>query len=233
MLTADDHAVMHPAPPNPSVKRWPIPLLQLLLVGRALWNVAFVAFLAMHVHAFLNDIEHSFITFTVVDGALAAVIAIVYALAASGHVLWWSQGFDAVTRFVLVGLLQLGPGVSAFPVTATLFLGVVAAFATLDGVVDVVEGAAIRKSYGAGMGGFALTIGGLTSVVAGVALFLSNMHDIQLTAALAVLSAAHAFAHLSATRRARRLLEQVWRHDTPPLHHRVILDMLTGRRSAA
>jgi hypothetical protein len=197
------------APSHSRFPSWSARLLQVELLARVAWNVMFVVYLAGHVHAFFAEIVASFLTFTIVDGVLAGVIGLTYAFAAPRQSLWFSPAVDAATRGALVALLRLGPGLATFPVTAVLFIGLVATFAAVDGVVDVVEGFMIRRTYGAGLGGLALMVGGTTSALVGAALFVSSMYGAQLIALLALLSSAHAFAHLGAARRARVLIERI------------------------
>jgi hypothetical protein len=184
-------------------------VLDASLLARIACNVVFAAYVVLHSESYPSDIAGAFLVYALVDGVFAGGVAVAYGIAAPGESLWLPPALDAVTRAVLVALLWYGPGIPVFPVTAVLFVALVATFAAVDGFADVVEGLVIRHSYGGGMGGLTLSISGGASTIVGVALFLSTMHGEQLTLLLAILSVAHAAAQIGAVRRARRLLARI------------------------
>ncbi len=169
-----------------------------MLILRMLWNASFGVLLLTHGPNSLAGLLELFSRFAVVDGALALLVAGGYLTITPGRMLWMSPAVDAVTRAVLVGLLFIGPGISAFPLTALLYVGLIATFACFDGVLDVIEGLALRSEFGRRGGAVSLIVSGTILALLGGRLFATPPGIREIAVVLALLSATHAIAFVPA-----------------------------------
>jgi hypothetical protein len=186
--------------------RWSALALRFILLVRVLWNLAFAVYVIAVGHVSFGNVVASFARFAAIDGALAFTMACGYLLVSPQRMLWLSPAFDAATRALLVVIAWNGPGVSSFPLTVVLYLGLIAAFATFDGLLDVMEGISLRREFGPGGGGSPLIASGVAAAIIGVVLFVADAEGRLLRNLLAVLSCVHALALASALRHVRSLL---------------------------
>lgn len=178
--------------------RWSSRVLRLMLVLRLVWNASFSILLLANGPHTLGALLDLFSRFAFVDGALALLVAGGYLTVTPSRMLWLSPTIDAVTRAVLVGLLFVGPGISTFPITALLYVGLIATFACFDGVLDVIEGLALRNEFGRRAGAIALIVSGSILALLGVKLFATPPEIHEMTVVLALLSVTHALASVPA-----------------------------------
>ena len=169
-----------------------------MLMLRLLWNASFSVLLLTNGPQSLAGLLQLFSRFAFVDGALALLVAGGYLTVTPGRMLWMSPTIDAVTRAVLVGLLFVGPGISSFPLTALLYVGLIATFACFDGVLDVIEGLILRREFGRRGGAISLTVSGSILALLGGKLFATTPEVREVGLVLALLSVTHAIASVPA-----------------------------------
>ncbi len=169
-----------------------------MLILRLLWNASFSALLLTNGPHSLAGLLELFGRFAIVDGALALLVAGGYLAVTPSRMLWMSPTIDAVTRAVLVGLLFVGPGISTFPITALLYVGLIATFACFDGVLDVIEGLALRNEFGRRGGAISLLVSGIILALLGGKLFATPPEIHEMSLVLALLSVTHALASVPA-----------------------------------
>lgn len=177
-----------------------------VLVARVLWNLWFAVQVLGLGTASVAVFVDRFSRFALVDGLLAFTMALGYLLVSPRRLLWLSPAADAVTRFLLVLVARAGPGFADFPVTAIIYVGLIATFAFSDGLLDVVEGCSLRLEFGRGGGWLPLAMSGALAMTIGVAMFALDADAVLLRNLLALLSTAHALALASALRHVRDLL---------------------------
>lgn len=169
-----------------------------MLILRMLWNASFSVLLWTRGPQSLAGLLELFAKFAFVDGILALLVAGGYLTVTPSRMLWMSPTVDAITRGVLVALLLVGPGVSAFPLTALLYVGLIATFACFDGVLDAIEGLALRKEFGRRGGAISLIVSGSVLALLGVKLFATPPEIHEMSVVLALLSLTHAMASVPA-----------------------------------
>ena len=169
-----------------------------MLMLRLLWNASFSVLLLTNGPQSLAGLLQLFSRFAFVDGALALLVAGGYLTVTPGRMLWMSPTIDAATRAVLVGLLFVGPGISEFPLTALLYVGLIATFACFDGVLDVIEGLSLRKEFGRRGGAISLIVSGSILALLGGKLFATAPGIREVGLVLALLSVTHAIASVPA-----------------------------------
>ena len=169
-----------------------------MLILRLLWNASFSVLLLTNGPHSVAGLLELFAPFAFADGALALLVAGGYLTVTPGRMLWMSPAIDAATRAVLVALLFVGPGITAFPLTALLYVGLIATFACFDGVLDLIEGLTLRKEFGRRGGAISLMVSGSILALLGGKLFATppSVRDVGLV--LALLSVTHALASVPA-----------------------------------
>ena len=181
--------------------------LRLMLSARAVWNAAFALYLLqLRTHSIAQLLE-AFVQFAVVDGILALAMAAGYLVVTPRRLLWLSPATDAATRGVLVALALMGPGMPTVPLTALLFVGLVATFAFADGALDLLEGLSLDRELGRGSGWLPLVVSGAVAMVVGVALFFFGAHVELLGLLLAALTGVHGASFAFGTRHVSALLD--------------------------
>jgi uncharacterized membrane protein HdeD (DUF308 family) len=181
-----------------SQHRWSSRALRLTLILRMLWNASFSALLLTNGPHSLSGLLELYARFALVDGALALFVAGGYLTVTPSRMLWMSPTIDGITRAVLVALLFVGPGISSFPLTALLYVGLIAAFACFDGVLDVIEGLVLRKEFGRLGGTVSLLVSGSVLALLGVKLFITPPAVREMSVVLALLSVTHGLASVPA-----------------------------------
>ncbi|HEX5972822.1 MAG TPA: hypothetical protein VFY85_12905 [Gemmatimonadaceae bacterium] len=171
-----------------------------LLVARASWNVAFAVYLVGHHEETVASLIIAFVRFSYVDAILALATAGAYLAYCPKRLLWLSPSIDAATRAALVGIVALGPGLVDVPVTAILYLGLLATFAVVDGALDIGEGMSLDRELGHRSGWRSLAVSGTAALVTGVIMFVADPGPDPLRMLLVVLSVAHGAAGLFSAR---------------------------------
>ena len=169
-----------------------------MLMLRLLWNAAFSVLLLTRGPQSLGGLLVLFGRFAGVDGALALLVAGGFLTVTPSRMLWLSPTVDAVTRAVLVGLLFVGPGISTFPLTSLLYVGLIATFACFDGVLDAIEGLVLRNEFGRRGGAVSLIVSGTILALLGGKLFVTPPDVREMALVLALLSMTHAIASVPA-----------------------------------
>jgi hypothetical protein len=181
-----------------SQHRWSSRALRLVLILRILWNASFSALLLTNGPHSLAALLELYARFALVDGALALLVSGGYLTVTPSRMLWMSPTIDGITRTLLVALLLVGPGISSFPLTALLYVGLIGAFACFDGLLDVVEGVTLRKEFGRRGGAISLLVSGTILALLGGKLFITPPAVREIGAVLALLSVTHALASVPA-----------------------------------
>ena len=181
--------------------------LRLILSARAVWNASFALYLLQFSARSVAALLEAFVQFAIADGILALAMAVAYLIVTPRRLLWLSPATDAATRGVLVTLALMGPGMPTLPLTAVLFVGLVATFAFADGALDLFEGLSLDRELGRGSGWLPLVVSGSVAMVVGVALFFFGTHVDLLRWLLAALTGVHGAAFAFGTRHVSVLLE--------------------------
>jgi hypothetical protein len=179
--------------------------LRLVLVAGAVWNASFALYLLQQREQSVTLLLQAFIKFAFVDGILALAAAGAYLVVTPSRMLWLPPAVDAATRAALVAVAATGPGLLDVPLTAVLYLGLVATFTFCDGVADLAEGVSVDRELGRRSGWLPLVISGAVGVLVGVLLVLAYPGVWLMRGALIALSAAHAVARASGVRHASLL----------------------------
>lgn len=169
-----------------------------MLSLRLICNASFAVLLLESGPRSLAQLLQLFSRFAILDGALALLVAGGYLTVTPQRMLWMSPTIDAATRGVLVGLLLIGPGASTFPLTALLYVGLIATFACFDGVLDFAEGFTLRKEFGRRGGSVSLMVSGTVLALLAATLFARQPEVRDVTVLLALLSLTHAGALVAA-----------------------------------
>jgi len=174
--------------------------LRALLVARASWNVAFAVYLLGQREETVASLIVAFVRFAYVDAVLAMASAAAYLAFCPRRLLWLSPALDAAARAALVGLVALGPGLVDVPVTAILYLGLLATFAVVDGALDIAEGLSLDRELGHRSGWRSLALSGTVAMATGVIMFVADPGPVPLRMLLVFLSVAHGAAGLFSAR---------------------------------
>ena len=174
--------------------------LRALLVSRAAWNVAFAVYLLGRREESVATLIVVFVRFAYVDALLALATAGAYLAFCPKRLLWLSPAIDAATRAALVGIVALGPGLVDVPITAILYLGLLATFAVVDGALDFGEGLSLDRELGHRSGWRSLALSGTAAMVTGVIMFVADPGPDPLRLLLIILSLAHGTAGLFSAR---------------------------------
>lgn len=146
-------------------------MLRAVLVARCMLDLAF----AWRIHRIPDaspiDLADTFAPFALLDGIAA------FALAAVGFAAWLPRGIvvlaatDAMLRLAAANALHFGPGISYFPITIVLYVGLLATFALAFGIAETVEARHLEHQIGRNPVSIALTIAGVATVALAVAQF--------------------------------------------------------------
>lgn len=185
---------------------WSSRTLRAVLLGRVVWNASFALYLLQLREETVAQLVSAFVKFALVDGALALLMAAAYVVVCPRRMLWLSPATDAATRATLVAMAQVGPGMLGFPLTAILYLALIATFVFGDGALDFAEGVSLDRELGHGSGWLALVISGLVAMAVGATLLIADPNAMLLRALLAVLTAVHAVSYASGMRHIPLLL---------------------------
>lgn len=174
--------------------------LRALLVTRAAWNVVFAVYLLEGREESVATLIVAFVRFAYVDALLALATAGAWLAFCPRRMLWLSPSIDAATRGALVGIVALGPGLVDVPVTAILYLGLLATFAVVDGALDIGEGLSLDHELGHRSGWRSLAVSGTAAMATGVIMFVADPGPDPLRVLLIFLSLAHGAAGLFSAR---------------------------------
>ena len=149
----------------------------------------------------------AFARFATVDAMLALLAAASWLAVTPRRLLWLSPTVDAATRTVLVALVAFGRGGVDVPLTAVLYLWLLATFAVVDGALDVAEGLSLDRERGRRHGWMSLTVGGIAAMTAGFAIFVADPGANVLRMLLVILSVVHSAVSALGTRHVSALRE--------------------------
>jgi hypothetical protein len=149
-----------------------LPLLRVVLVVRCLVALAFAWHLHVAAPASFPALAQAFVPYTMVDGVLALLLALL-SLAARWHRgLAGVAAVDGVYRLAAAYALRLGPGIPYVAVTLLLYVGLLATLGFLVGLVELVEATRLYRQAGRSPMSVALGAAGLVTVALGAAAFL-------------------------------------------------------------
>lgn len=146
-------------------------LLRIALVARCVLDLVFAWRIHRLPHPTTMELSDTFAPFALLDGIAA------FAVAAVGFVAWLPRGIvvlagsDAMVRLAAANALHFGPGISYFPMTIVLYLGLLAASALAFGIAEEVEAFQIKREVGRNSLSFALAVAGAATVALAVAQF--------------------------------------------------------------
>lgn len=186
-------------------------VLRTVLAARALWNVGFAAYLLLQHEQSVKALIIAFMRFAFFDALLAILVATAYYAVTPGRPLWLSPAIDAATRLVLVALVALGPGGVDVPLTAVLYVGLLATFVVVDGALDLAEGLSLDRELGHRSGWWSLSANGMVAIAAGAIMFALDPGVSLFRMLLVAVAASHAAACVSAARHVSTLLGSVRR----------------------
>lgn len=181
-------------------------MLRTALGARALWNGGFALYLLLQHERSVKALIMAFVRFAFVDALLAIVVATAYLAVTPRRPLWLSPAVDAASRLVLVALVVFAPGWVDVPVTAVLYIGLLATFVLLDGALDLGEGMSLDRELGHRSGWWSLSANGIVAMAAGALMFALDPGPSLLRALLVVVAASHGAASASAARHVSTLL---------------------------
>lgn len=181
-------------------------MLRTALGARALWNGGFALYLLLQHERSVKALIMAFVRFAIVDALLAIVVATAYLAVTPRRPLWLSPAVDAASRLVLVALVVFAPGWVDVPVTAVLYIGLLATFVLLDGALDLGEGMSLDRELGHRSGWWSLSANGIVAMAAGALMFALDPGPSLLRALLVVVAASHGAASASAARHISTLL---------------------------
>lgn len=146
-------------------------LLRIALIARCVLDVVFAWRIHALTHPSTIDLSEAFAPFALLDGVAAFAIAVV------GFAAWLPRGIvilaacDAMVRLAAANALHFGPGISYFPMTIVLYVGLLAAFALAFGIAEEVEAREIEREIGRSPLSVTLAIAGAATVALAVAQF--------------------------------------------------------------
>jgi len=117
------------------------------------------------------ELADAFAPFALFDGVAAFTVAVV------AFVAWLPRGIvvlaatDAIVRLAAANALHFAPGISYFPMTIVLFVGLLAASTLAFGIAEMVEAREVAQELGRGRLSLELRIAGIVTVLAAVAQF--------------------------------------------------------------
>ena len=190
----------------PRRERMTAGMLRTTLIARALWNGGFALYLLLEHERSVKALIVAFVRFAFVDALLAIAVATAYLAVTPRRPLWLSPAIDAATRFVLVALVVFGPGGMDVPVTAVLYVGLLATFVVIDGALDLGEGLSLDRELGHRSGWWSLSANGIVAMAAGAVMFALDPGVPLLRLLLVVVAASHGAACASAARHVSTLL---------------------------
>jgi len=146
-------------------------ILRAVLAARCVLDLVFAWRIQRIPESSLIDLADAFAPFALFDGIAASAVAVV------GFAAWLPRGIvvlaatDAVLRLAAANALHFGPGISYFPMTIVLYVGLLAAFALAFGIAEAVEARQIEHELGRNPLSIALAIAGTATVALAVAQF--------------------------------------------------------------
>lgn len=188
-------------------------LLRTALGARALWNGGFALYLLLQHERSVKALIAVFVRFAFVDALLAIVVATAYLAVTPRRPLWLSPAVDAAARLTLVALVVFAPGWVDVPLTAVLYVALLATFVVMDGALDLAVGLSLDRELGHRSGWWSLSANGMVAMAAGAAMFALDPGARVLRLLLVVVAASHGAACASAARHVSTLRVTVRRLD--------------------
>lgn len=146
-------------------------VLRAVLIARCVLDLGFAWQMYQTPHPSTIDLSEHFAPFALFDGIAAAAVAVV------GFAAWLPRGIvvlaatDAMLRLAAANALHFGPGISYFPMTIVLYVGLLAAFALAFGIAEAVEAREIEREVGRNPMSITLAIAGIATVALAVTQF--------------------------------------------------------------
>lgn len=146
-------------------------LLRIVLIARCVLDLAFAWRIQRIPSSSVIDLADAFAPFALFDGIAA------FAIAVAGFAAWLPRGIvvlaagDAMLRLAAANALHFAPGISYFPVTIVLYVGLLAAFALAFGIAETVAAREIEHEIGRNPLSIALAVAGAATVALAVAQF--------------------------------------------------------------
>jgi hypothetical protein len=161
--------------PKPRLHPQLFQLLRFTLLARCVLDLAF----AWRIHrvpdtAFV-DLADVFAPFALLDGIIAFAVAVVAFAAWLPRAIVVLAATDAMLRLAAANALHFGPGISYFPMTIVLYIGLLAAFVLAFGIAEAVEALQIERQLGRNPLSIALAVASVMTVALAVAQF-SMLH---------------------------------------------------------
>lgn len=146
-------------------------LLRLILLARCVLDLVF----AWRVHRVADvafvDLAEAFAPFALFDGIVAFILAVVAFAAWLPRAIVVLAATDAMLRLAAANALHFGPGISYFPMTIVLYIGLLAAFVLAFGIAEAVEAFQVERQLGRNPLSIALAIASVATVALAVAQF--------------------------------------------------------------
>lgn len=155
--------------------RW-FPMLRAVLLARAAIDLGFAWRIGRISNPSPMDLADAFAPFALLDGLAACTLAVVGFTARMPYGIVVLAATDAVLRLVAANALHFGPGISYFPMTIALYVGLLAAFAFAFGVIESLEARELVHEIGRKPISIALGVAGAATVALAVAQF-AVLHD--------------------------------------------------------
>ena len=146
-------------------------MLRFALLARCILDLVF----AWRIHRVADvafvDLADAFAPFALLDGIVAFIVAIIAFAAWLPRAIVVLAATDAMLRLAAANALHFGPGISYFPMTIVLYIGLLAAFVLAFGIAEAVEAVQIERQLGRNPLSIALGIASVATVALAVAQF--------------------------------------------------------------
>jgi len=152
---------------HPQLLQW----LRVILMVRCILDLVFAWRIYRVTDVAFVDLADAFAPFALFDGVVAFVVAVVAFAAWLPRAIVVLAATDAMLRLAAANALHFGPGISYFPMTIVLYIGLLAAFVLAFGIAEAVEALQIERQLGRNPLSIALAIASVATVALAVAQF--------------------------------------------------------------
>jgi hypothetical protein len=146
-------------------------LLRVVLIVRCVLDVVFAWRIQRMPNSSIIDLADAFAPFALFDGIAGSAIAGVGFAAALPRGVVGLAAADAMLRLAAANALHFGPGISYFPMTIVLYVGLLAAFALAFGIAETIEAWELEHEAGRKPLSIALGFAGVATVALAVTQF--------------------------------------------------------------
>lgn len=169
--------------------RWLL-ALRIVLIARCVLDLVFVWRIQSIADTSLIDLAAAFAPFALADGIAALIVAAVALEASLRRSIVMLASADGVLRVAAATTLHFGPGIPYFPMTAVLYIGLLAAFGLAFGIAETVAARQVERDEGWNPLSIALAIAGVATVALAATQFallhLPNVIQKSLTIGIAL-----------------------------------------------